>query len=73
MIIECTECAKEVSNIAVSCPGCGYPIADMAKKAPTDTDSMSAFRQAELDDMQRNEDLEAMELNEKIKEMEKQD
>ncbi len=26
-LIECPECKKEISNLASSCPRCGYPIA----------------------------------------------
>jgi hypothetical protein len=29
-LIKCPECARQVSEAAVACPGCGYPIADGA-------------------------------------------
>lgn len=29
-MIKCPECGKMVSNMAASCPGCGYPIAKLA-------------------------------------------
>ena len=30
-LIECPECNKEVSDRAISCPHCGFPIADIQK------------------------------------------
>ncbi len=30
-LIECNECGKKVSSKALSCPECGYPIADEAE------------------------------------------
>lgn len=29
-IVKCPECGKMVSDMATSCPGCGYPIAKLA-------------------------------------------
>lgn len=26
-LIQCPECAREISDKAIACPGCGYPIA----------------------------------------------
>ena len=25
-LIKCPECGKQISNAAISCPGCGFPI-----------------------------------------------
>ncbi len=32
-LIRCPECGREISDKAVSCPGCGYPLAEQ----PDDT------------------------------------
>lgn len=32
MLITCPECGKQISDKAVACPGCGYPVAEMMKK-----------------------------------------
>ena len=32
MIINCPECELQVSDKALSCPHCGYPIADTGKR-----------------------------------------
>lgn len=26
MLIKCPECNREISSVAIACPGCGYPI-----------------------------------------------
>lgn len=36
-LVKCPECGREVSNKAVSCPGCGCPIADFKVKNSIDT------------------------------------
>ena len=36
-LIECSECGRQVSDRAVSCPGCGAPIAGKAAGAPVQT------------------------------------
>ena len=33
-LINCPECSTRVSSSAVSCPKCGYPIADAVREAP---------------------------------------
>ncbi len=35
MLINCPECNKEISNKAISCPGCGYPIAKTKRPVKT--------------------------------------
>lgn len=34
-LIQCPECAKEVSNQAPACPSCGYPISETGKADST--------------------------------------
>jgi uncharacterized membrane protein YvbJ len=33
-LVKCTECGKEVSTDAVTCPHCGYPMRHMSKGIP---------------------------------------
>lgn len=35
-LINCPECGREISDKAVACLGCGYPVAEMASKSSTD-------------------------------------
>lgn len=32
MLLSCPECGKSVSDKALACPGCGYPVEEMRKK-----------------------------------------
>lgn len=33
MLLTCPECQRQVSDKAAFCPGCGYPVAEILKKA----------------------------------------
>ena len=32
MLIQCPECNKEISNKAIACPNCGFPISENTNK-----------------------------------------
>ena len=39
-LIKCPECGREISDKAVSCPGCGYPMQDMVQDNRSDLDKL---------------------------------
>lgn len=46
MLIPCPECGKQISDKAVSCPGCGYPVEEIRKKYmvfPFDRETMTGI------------------------------
>lgn len=54
-LIRCSECDKKISDMAASCPGCGFPIAmlpasSQTQNGNTPVDSMSKSSPAVIDD-----------------------
>ena len=48
-LIGCHECAREVSNLAHSCPGCGAPIGDDVKQLDTNESELCGFCRTRVD------------------------
>ena len=49
-LIKCPECGKQISDKAVSCPNCGFPLSEIRKEDTVATDTSKYYHVAESTD-----------------------
>jgi ribosomal protein L7/L12 len=49
-LIKCPECSNEISDKAIACPKCGYPLQPGSQPQPADSDLQARIKQTLIDE-----------------------